>query len=48
MRANEAYKDREKWTKMAMLQTCRSGKFSSDRTISEYVDSIWHLDRLYV
>ena len=48
MRVNEAYKDRENWTKMAMLQTARSGKFSSDRTIEEYVSTIWHLDRLTV
>ncbi|MBQ9910225.1 MAG: glycogen/starch/alpha-glucan phosphorylase [Lachnospiraceae bacterium] len=48
MRVNEAYKDREGWTKMAMLQTARSGKFSSDRTISEYVNEIWHLNRLEV
>ena len=48
MAVNEAFKDREKWTKMAMLQTARSGKFSSDRTIREYVDTIWHLDRLTI
>ncbi len=46
MRVNEAYKDRSKWARMAMLQTCRSGKFSSDRTIEEYVDEIWKLDRI--
>ena len=46
MRVNEAYKDRDSWTRMAMLQTARSGKFSSDRTISEYVQDIWHLNRL--
>ena len=44
MRVNEAYKDRARWARMAMLQTCRSGKFSSDRTIREYIDQIWHLD----
>ncbi len=46
MRVNEAYKDRSKWARMAMLQTCRSGKFSSDRTIEEYVDEIWKLDHI--
>ena len=33
---------------MAMLNTACAGKFSSDRTIQEYVDDIWHLDRLEV
>ena len=46
MRVNEAYKDRSKWARMAMLQTCHSGKFSSDRTIEEYVDEIWKLDHI--
>ena len=44
----EAYKDEKRWAKMAMLNTACSGKFSSDRTIQEYVDDIWHLDKLYV
>ncbi len=43
-RAAEAYKDREGWAKMALLNTACSGKFSSDRTIKEYVDGIWNLD----
>ncbi len=42
----EAYKDREKWAKMAILNTARMGKFSSDRTISEYASDIWHLSKL--
>ena len=46
MKVNEAYKDQKKWAKMALLQTARCGKFSSDRTISEYVKEIWHLDKL--
>ncbi|MBP5255214.1 MAG: glycogen/starch/alpha-glucan phosphorylase [Lachnospiraceae bacterium] len=46
MRANEAYKDSLKWARMALLQTANCGKFSSDRTIQEYVDEIWHLDRI--
>ena len=46
MRVNEAYKDQKKWAKMALLQTARCGKFSSDRTIAEYVKEIWHLDKL--
>ncbi len=44
----EAYKDEKRWAKMAMLNTACAGKFSSDRTIQEYVDDIWHLDKLHV
>ncbi len=44
----EAYKDEKRWAKMAILNTAHAGKFSSDRTIQEYVDDIWHLDRLKV
>lgn len=42
----EAYKDEEGWAKKAMLNTACSGKFSSDRTIQEYVDDIWHLEKI--
>lgn len=41
-----AYRDRRRWAKMAMLNTACCGKFSSDRTIQEYVDDIWHLNRV--
>ena len=41
----EAYRDRDRWARMALLQTASCGKFSSDRTIQEYVDDIWHLER---
>ena len=44
----EAYKDTKKWNKMAILNVASSGKFSSDRTIQEYVDDIWHLDKVTV
>ncbi|MBQ5430061.1 MAG: glycogen/starch/alpha-glucan phosphorylase [Lachnospiraceae bacterium] len=47
-RISETYKDEEKWTKMALLNIANVGKFSSDRTIQEYVDDIWHLDRITV
>jgi starch phosphorylase len=41
--ANEAYKDSKKWGTMALLNIARSGFFSSDRTIQNYIDEIWHL-----
>ena len=47
-RVEAAYKDEKKWAKMALLNTACSGKFSSDRTIQEYVDDIWHLDKVIV
>ena len=40
---DKAYKDKKKWAKMAVLNTAKSGKFSSDRTIKEYADEIWHV-----
>ena len=43
---SEAYVDTKKWAKMAIMNTACSGKFSSDRTIQEYVDEIWHLDKV--
>jgi len=42
-RVSEAYRDKEHWTKMSILNTASSGKFSTDRTISEYADDIWGL-----
>ena len=47
-RVEEAYKDEKRMAKMALLNTACSGKFTSDRTIQEYVDDIWHLDKVIV
>ena len=47
-RVEEAYSDEKRWAKMAMLNVAHSGKFTSDRTIQEYVDDIWHLDKVTV
>ena len=44
----EAYQDEERWAKMAMLNVANVGKFSSDRTIEEYVKDIWKLDKITV
>ena len=44
----EAYKDESAWAKMAILNVANVGKFSSDRTIQEYVDDIWKLDKIVV
>ena len=44
----EKYRDTEGWARSAMLNTACSGKFTSDRTIQEYVDDIWHLDKVVV
>ena len=47
-RAMEAYKDTDKWAKMALKNTACCGKFSADRTIQEYVDDIRHLDHVVI
>ncbi len=44
--ANEAYKNKEKWCKMALKNIANSSYFSSDRTINEYVKDIWHLKKI--
>ncbi|MEX2381773.1 MAG: glycogen/starch/alpha-glucan phosphorylase [Opitutales bacterium] len=43
MEVDEAYRDSSRWAKMAILNTARMGKFSSDRTIAEYARDIWNL-----
>ena len=45
-RVDAAYRDRKRWAKMALLNMASSGLFTSDRTVSEYVDRIWKLDKI--
>ena len=47
-KVEEAYRDERRWARMAMLNVAHAGKFSSDRTIQEYVDDIWKLDKITV
>lgn len=44
--ADAAYRDRERWVRMSILNTASSGRFSTDRTIEEYNREIWRLDRV--
>jgi len=45
---DQAFRDKQRWARMAILNTARVGKFSSDRTISEYAKQIWKLDPIEV
>ncbi len=45
-RVEEAYRNEAAWAKSAILNVACSGKFTSDRTIQQYVDEIWHLDKV--
>ena len=47
-RVEEAYKDENRWARSAILNMASCGKFTSDRTIQEYVDDIWHLDKVVI
>ncbi len=47
-RVDAAYRDTSAWARMAMMNTACAGKFSSDRTIEEYVKDIWHLKKIKV
>ena len=47
-RIDKAYRDEKWWARTAILNTASSGKFSSDRTIEEYVRDIWHLKKIKV
>ena len=44
----EAYKDKRGWAKKALINIANSGKFSSDRTIEDYVRDIWHIKKVVV
>ena len=45
-KVEKAYRNTQGWAKSALLNTAHVGKFTSDRTIQEYVDDIWHLDHV--
>ena len=45
--ADRKYRDRKAWAKSALMNTANCGRFSSDRTIEEYVNDIWHLEKVY-
>ena len=47
-KVEKAYRDEAGWAKSAILNVACSGKFTSDRTIQEYVDEIWHLDKVVI
>ncbi|MDP2903675.1 MAG: glycogen/starch/alpha-glucan phosphorylase, partial [Methylovulum sp.] len=47
-RVEEAYQDQERWTKMSIINCASSGKFSTDRTITEYNNEIWKLDSISI
>jgi len=47
-KVNEAYRNKREWARLALRQTACAGKFSSDRTIEEYVRDIWHLTKVTV
>ncbi len=47
-RVENVYRNKSQWAKSAMLNTAKCGKFSSDRTIEEYVKDIWHLEKVTI
>lgn len=47
-RVSQAYRDTESWTRMSILNTARMGKFSTDRTISEYSQDIWGIEPVHI
>ena len=47
-KAQNLYMDKDKWAKICITNIAKSGYFKSDRTIEEYVQDIWHLDKVKV
>ena len=47
-KVEEAYRDSQWWAKAAIMNVACSGKFTSDRTIQQYVDEIWKLEKIKV
>jgi starch phosphorylase len=47
-KVSAAWRDQEQWTRMSILNTARSGKFSSDRSIGEYCEEIWNVQSVTV
>lgn len=47
-KVEKAYLDQKRWVRMSILNVARSGKFSSDRTISEYVKDIWNVKSIHI
>jgi starch phosphorylase len=45
-RVSDVWIDQERWTRMSVINSARGGTFSSDRSIREYCDEIWHLPRV--
>jgi starch phosphorylase len=45
---DEKYRDQHEWVRSSLINIAKSGKFSSDRTIQEYVDDLWHLDKVKI
>ncbi|MGZ0656654.1 glycogen/starch/alpha-glucan phosphorylase [Coraliomargarita sp. W4R53] len=45
---DKAFSDKKRWAKMAIMNTARVGKFSSDRTIAQYAEQIWHLNSVKI
>jgi starch phosphorylase len=43
-KVDEAWRDKSRWAHMAIMNTARTGKFSSDRTINQYAEDIWKLE----
>ncbi len=47
-RVEEAWRDQDRWTRMSLLNTARSGFFSADRTVRDYLDRIWHVTPVHL